>query len=87
MNVVVRKPHDLELNGSEIHYVSMVSECARVTAVGWLRGHGRKEWSTNLKETLGVFGIKISEDREMTFIICPNIVHISNQWEGTQKSR
>lgn len=57
----------------------MGSTCASVTVGGgWLRGHGRKEWSTDLKETLGDLGIKLSDDRELTFIICSNTLNISN---------
>lgn len=67
--------------------LNLVVRKSIMSAGGCLRGHGRKEWNTDLKETLGVFGIKISDDREMTFIICPNTLHISNQWEETQKNK
>lgn len=40
--------------------LNLVVRKSIMSAGGCLRGHGRKEWNTDLKETLGVFGIKKS---------------------------
>lgn len=78
-----RQTYDLELSSQKICHLPMVSECARVKGE---RDHGRKGWSTGLKEILGIFGIKISSDgRELTPIICSNVLCISNEVGRTTK--